>query len=865
MRRSFCLVGILIVGNWIVGESSVLGDPPRVWPNLLTVGIQVESRLIMFDRDPAVFRPANQCRLSVKEGVLLVESLGEDPYLIASLSLPGNAFEVVLRMRTSTNTMGAVYWTCGQSQHWGEDKVRRFPVIGDGQWHDYRVQIDTPGGLRELRIDPGTLPGLFEIASIRLTAVQVSTVAIEDVLVAQDHVRMTLRNDGQSAVQLRLPTCASEIPAGKRESFEIPRKRDRVLEGVTLELSLPGANRPARRTLWIYDDGLAAEWTKVPGELGAGLIAELSPCDNVLRVRRGEETVAVVAPIIGLGDEGAPGLIWQVPELSATSEGQTVRLQGAGVNGQITIKAGEMAFRLERAGDFSGEIEGPVVRAFGQLEQGLFAGLEYLGKGEKSSSTLDIETEEHIRFAPDRLNVTMPLMAFVTDRVGVALTWTDMGLQPIYASPNAFDGTGDHRMSLRGRRVEAVLKLGDTRLEDQIFWAVKRNGLPPLPQPPRQEEEQKALCLWALTEGPIRNEQGWGHCVEPNWVRRFHADMVSTIWRLSGKVAEVPELVPGGAHLPDESAWFLTGRAEQWLQMSRSQIENLLRQQQPDGSFRYSGPYAKGHFEDTASGYCARPAMLLLDAAFFTGDQRALEAGLKTLEYMKRFRTPRGAQTWELSLHTPDILASAHLVHAYVRGYQLTGKAEYLDLARRWALTGVPFVYLWGEYPVMAYATIPVYGATNWRAPNWIGLPVQWCGLVYAYSLTMLAPYDSTLNWRQLAEGILIAGEQMQVPREEGDYAGLLPDSFYLRLQRRQGPFINPCALVNLRLALEGKPHRLEVAYNEKHRVVSPFPVTLDGDRAVIRGLPGTRYQIVIDGERVVDVDSRGTDVIPLP
>ena len=57
-----------------------------------------------------------------------------------------------------------------------------------------------------------------------------------------------------------------------------------------------------------------------------------------------------------------------------------------------------------------------MVRVFGGLRQGLFAGLEYLGAGEHSSSRLDIETDEHVRFAPDPLKVTMPLMAFVTDR-----------------------------------------------------------------------------------------------------------------------------------------------------------------------------------------------------------------------------------------------------------------------------------------------------------------------------------------------------------------------------------------------------------------------------------------------------------------
>ena len=39
-----------------------------------------------------------------------------------------------------------------------------------------------------------------------------------------------------------------------------------------------------------------------------------------------------------------------------------------------------------------------------------------------------------MRFAPKPLDVTMPLMSFVTDRASVSLTWDDMSLQPIFAS-----------------------------------------------------------------------------------------------------------------------------------------------------------------------------------------------------------------------------------------------------------------------------------------------------------------------------------------------------------------------------------------------------------------------------------------------
>jgi hypothetical protein len=85
-----------------------------------------------------------------------------------------------------------------------------------------------------------------------------------------------------------------------------------------------------------------------------------------------------------------------------------------------------------------------------------------------------------------------------------------------------------------------------------------------------------------------------------------------------------------------------------------------------------------------------------------------------------------------MPLHTPDIVASARLVRCYVLGYVLSGRQAYLEQARYWAWTGMTMLYLAppvaGE--VGLYATIGVIGATDWVAPNWIGQPVQWCGLV---------------------------------------------------------------------------------------------------------------------------------------
>jgi hypothetical protein len=137
------------------------------------------------------------------------------------------------------------------------------------------------------------------------------------------------------------------------------------------------------------------------------------------------------------------------------------------------------------------------------------------------------------------------------------------------------------------------------------------------------------------------------------------------------------------------------------------------------------------------------------------------------------------------------------MVQAYTMGYQLSGETRFLEEARYWAWTGVPFIYLVAptEQPTGLYATIPVFGATQWKAPVWLGLPVQWCGLVYADALYRLVREDPRGPWKRIADGITASGIQQTWPQNDSDFQGLLPDSFVLREQKRNGPAINPATV----------------------------------------------------------------------
>jgi hypothetical protein len=283
--------------------------------------------------------------------------------------------------------------------------------------------------------------------------------------------------------------------------------------------------------------------------------------------------------------------------------------------------------------------------------------------------------------------------------------------------------------------------------------------------------------------------------------------------RLRGAAARAIALTPpqelnfaGITHVRYPVEALVYGHVAENTDRARQAGRDELTRFTPDGSILYqkrpdSLDYGKTHFARDANGLTAPVVANLLENATLCGDEHLLSEGLRLLRALDKFANtvPRGAQTWEVPLHTPDILASAHLVRAYTLGYEITGNTHFLAQARYWAWTGVPFLYLHNptSEPIGLYATVPVLGATQWIAPNWMGLPVQWCGLVYADALYRLLPYDPNGPWRQIADGITISGIQQTWPiGSNATRQGLLPDSFALRSQTRNDTAINPGTLL---------------------------------------------------------------------
>ncbi len=363
-------------------------------------------------------------------------------------------------------------------------------------------------------------------------------------------------------------------------------------------------------------------------------------------------------------------------------------------------------------------------------------------------------------------------------------------------------------------------------------WVAKLVGYPQPEASPRSFEDEMALCrhgylhtVWDAEKQGLRHVVGWasanapGHAtlllmdaraVAQGAARQEVLDRVKLIAEKTVKEQGAGGLASSAqCHIMGWEFPYHWGQVDGALAGMKPMAYGALDSQEDDGGWGYTPDAERvklGASGTRVIGIVARNAYLMAKWVAITGDP-VVEAGLKrALRNLDQYRVPRGAQGWECPILEPDVLASAYAVRAYVWAYMALGDDALIEKARYWARTGLAFQYAWddGKHPGMRYASIPVFGSTFFTH-TWIGLPVQWCGLVYAYGLVELMRFDPNDLWRKEVEGMTVSGMYQQWPMDNKELAGTYPDSFGQWFTHRNPVYINPEDIELNLLALKGR------------------------------------------------------------
>ena len=758
-----------------------------------------------FTRGTQGWQPnARVARLTHDADGLKIVCTGHDPWLTSprfDCPRDSRAF-ITLRLKATEDDGGEVFYgvraQAGKSVH--------FAIHGDGKWHDYRLLIPEPLGPGVmLRFDPGSDEGTFCLASIKVEAL---AEILLPALPKPRHPRhygnettrvvsgdVTFRMHGQTWGAFTICVGDAEMAAGydgdllgtwQDDSVQWHQLRD------ARSVALQGAKENTYGLSATLKDGIGATWT--------------------------------LERIVSAGS--VPGTLVVETTLAVDRESQVLHVPW------LTIFPG-----LDTFGE--------------RKHQGVFAGIEYLCD-EPSSSEADVAAPKNVRRVPSAIKLAYPLMAIEHDQRYIGVTWErSVHIAPIFDSPDRVFNSGAHVMAL------AAPEVGTLRIENDpyahspfevsperpicvrativagtgrtIMPAVKHyvalKGFPEIPKFTGEYGAATELMSHGWLDSGCNMDGVFRHAVwhDKFMARRPAGEAIMFIdWlahhvsdkALQTRLEELRDLALS-KHAPSDpfsgrisharvtSAPFVLGRLPEFITQKIKQAEAGLKRFDERGVKFYrprkdKPDYGKTHFAKHANGLAASDVASILYAATLCGRESLKAQALDLLDkqtVLYANTVPRGAQTWEVPLHTPDILASANMTKAYVLGHLLSDDPKHLEQARYWAWTGVPFLYL--DPPVKpgeagVYATTAVLGATNWRAPYWIGLPVQWCGLAYASALHYLSDCDRAGPWAKIAKGITAAGLRMSWPASDNERQGLLPDFFHLDRQMSAGPAINP-------------------------------------------------------------------------
>ncbi|MEM1447091.1 MAG: sulfatase [Planctomycetota bacterium] len=108
-----------------------------------------------------------QAKLSLGNGKLKIHATSEDPWIethrIASKARVAEPLTLVVKMKSTANGIGEVYWGEAGAPAFAAERLASFEPVHNGQWHKVHVTFRPEKPLASLRIDPVKAAGQVEI------------------------------------------------------------------------------------------------------------------------------------------------------------------------------------------------------------------------------------------------------------------------------------------------------------------------------------------------------------------------------------------------------------------------------------------------------------------------------------------------------------------------------------------------------------------------------------------------------------------------------------------------------------------------------------------------------------------------------
>ncbi|GHT44223.1 hypothetical protein FACS189454_01040 [Planctomycetales bacterium] len=826
-----------------------------------------------FNKDAGGWRAERHCRIELKDASLIVRSNGGKPFITKFVDQIGGEFHLELELRTTSESSADLYWTSHGSPRRDEMNKVSVRLENDGAWHHYDFVFSVADYLTGITFNFSAPDGQWDIRSMKLirkTPPPFSFGKIEpfqyepDNAASREMLRFTVRNNFAVPMKYKIAEQPETLTLqnGQTVDLAVPIQTDGDLASVVLTLkpeSFPDIVRP----VFLYRPTGGTQWIR--REIGADKVLEVAPNARLARLLYADQVVAVLAPLIH-----RDGVI---PQFVLANDSSDTVLHFESSDADLRLETGEMlkftatdkktneqtsSEQTDKSSQLS-PLEGPVVRLFGTLRSGLLPGVEFLRSGDVSSSPIDIAPPFNDRSVPQKDWITKPIVVMETEKAGIVLRWKDMNLQPTFSCPNRFDQTDDHRFSLIGTKIEAGIEMlmpVDEHSKPATFRVIETEWSDHNKNPINKQNPANAnvsasqLALFALN-GALQSDAGgqWGYALDATWQRKSYADMLSILFRLNE--AENPdtvipnpkEIISGGADITNDVIFFLTNRVSAWQNERKTALQALVNSQNPDGSFLFRTRFPEVETGVSSFGYTALQALALMEYVRLTGDEKFYQAVKKALNYLRHCSVPGGGFYRDTPFHTPDLQTAATLIWLYVWVYEYEKKDEHLKRAKHFAYSGLPFVY-------PDYLTVAKFGGTNRAKPFGFGIADTRVGIQYAYALNLLSKYDTDFDWNGLAAGILSRVESLQYT--DGDEAGCIPQFYDVQTKKPFGWRVNPCALVALRLAIEGKPEALYLLVDGKDRYTSPYPLRKTSNGVEAFNVPPNRkFQILLNGSRL--------------